>query len=120
MFRRMLKIKRKPNEVWLDWHKRSFERTNGLIRENDLSVITRLDDLKTKWAGHCIRFGLQDKEPHLVKAVMFWRPLAWWTYQKWFNDIYPETRVVHAPQQGIPKRREAQFSTNWPHVLSSD
>ena len=46
----------------------------------------------------------------MLKAVMFWRPLFWWTHQKWFNDVFPETRVVHVAQQGVPKRWDAQFS----------
>ena len=119
MVRKMLKIKRFPNEAWLDWHKRSFRRVHELIQEHGISVTTKLEEAKRSWAGHCIRFGLADKPPHLLKAVMFWRPFSWWVHQKWFNSIFPENRVVHAAQQGIPKRWEAQFSTNWPHVLCS-
>ena len=116
----MLKIKRKPHEGWLDWHKRSFRRVKELIQETDSCVLVHLDNIKRSWAGHCVRFGLGAKEPHILKAVMFWRPYSWWSWQKWFNQIYNDTRVVHIARQGVPKRWETQFSSNWPHILSDD
>ena len=114
----MLKIKRRPQESWLDWHRRSFGKVKELIRDFDVCILDKLENLKRSWAGHCVRFGLEDKEPHMLKALLFWRPFSWWKEQQWFNDVYPESRVVHAAQQGVPKRWDAQFSSNWAHVLS--
>lgn len=117
MFRRTLKIKRKPHESWLDWHKRSFRRVNNLTQEANSCILGHLDKLKRSLAGHCVRFDLGEKEPHLLKAVLFWRPYSWWIQQKWFNEMFSDTRVVHVARQGVPKRWDTQFSSNWPHVL---
>ena len=119
MFRKMLKSKRRPGETWLDWHKRSFRRVGEIMLEHNSNVLDKLHNLKQNWAGHCVRFGLRLKEPHVLKAIMFWRPLTWWRYQQLFND-HSENRVTHEPQQGVPKRWDSQFSSNWAHVLASD
>ena len=118
MFRRMFKRKRMTGESWLDWHKRSFRHAGELIMEYNSNVLDKLQDLKRSWAGHCVRFGLGPKEQHLVKSLLFWRPYSWWSWQQTFNGL-TEFPVLHAPQQGVPKRWDTQFSSNYPHVFAS-
>ena len=122
----MLKTKRlvKPNrdyEPWLDWHIRSFRKAGQAVRDFDISVKDKLERLKRTWAGHIVRFGTPKggvpSEPRMLKALFFWRPLAWWRYQQGFNDINWDP-IRHPPKVGRPKRWEEQFSSNWPQVLA--
>ena len=98
-------------------HVRIASKAGRVIRENNIDVVSTLDKLKASWAGHIVRFGLGAKEPHLLKAVMFWRPLSWRQYQKLFNDSDPNP-VKHAKSVGRPKRWDEQFSSNWAVVMA--
>ena len=130
MFRRMLKLKRgvvvqgdgtKLFEPWLDWHKRSFRKAGETIQVFDVDINEQLDKLKCSWAGHLARMGLpkgqRPQEQRMLKSVLFFRPLAWWRDQQWFNQLGWDP-VLHPARVGRPKRWEDQFSTNWPNVLS--
>ena len=126
MFRKMLKTKRlvtpnKEYEPWLSWHIRSFRKAGQAVRDLDVGITDKLESLKRSWAGHIVRFGLpkdgKPSEPRVLKALLFWRPLAWWRHQQGFNEIDWDP-LRHPPMVGRPKRWEEQFSTNWPTVLS--
>jgi hypothetical protein len=124
MFRRMLRTKRRVEhdiyEPWLEWHIRSFRRAGSAIEDLDVEICDKLEGLKRSWAGHMVRFGLpkggQQTEPRVLKALLFWRPLAWWRQQQWFNDLNWEP-IRHPASVGCPKRWEEQFSTDWALVL---
>ena len=125
MFRKMIGNKRKVTqdgvyETWLEWHIRSFRQTAEILRTHDCDILDRLDDLKRRWAGHILRFGLpkggEASQPRDLKALLFWRPLAWWRHQQWFNDL-KWLPIKHPARVGRPRRWEEQFSSNWPSVL---
>ena len=116
MFRKMLKLKRRvvqqesaPSiwEPWLEWHIRSFRKAGETIRDFDNCILDKLDDLKRSWAGHVARLGLpkgtQPGEQRLLKAIVFWRPLAWWRDQQWFNKLN-WSPIKHPAKVGRPKR----------------
>ena len=117
MFRRMFKRTRMSGESWLDWHKRSFRHAGDLIREHNANIVDKLHALKRSWAGHCVRFGMGPKEPHMVKSLMFWRPISWWKWQQFFNSMTTQP-VFHVARQGVPKRWDTQFPDSWAHDLS--
>ena len=116
MIRKMMKSKRKivdgVQERWLDYHIRSLRATLDVIDRFGVNVHRKLHDLKTSWAGHISRFGVGPKEPHLLKALLAFRCSAWWYEQKLFNSLNWDV-IRHAPQLGVPKRWESQFSSNW-------
>ena len=121
--RKMMKVKRKRYgsdgtiEPWLDYHIRSHRHARSVIDNAGVNVHERLEELKNSWAGHVSRFGLSHKEPHQLKAMLAWRCKAWWFHQVLFNDLNWDP-IRHAPQLGVPKRWEEQFSSNWMLTLS--
>ena len=119
----MLKLKRRPIdehtlEPWLEYSRRSFRAAATAIRQSELCVLSKLDDLKRSWAGHIARFGLGPREFHPLKSIISWRPWSWWTDQELYNSLN-WCPIRHAPRIGRPKRWEQQFSSNWVHVLAT-
>ena len=84
MFRKMLRIKRRPNcdgnglEPWLDFHKRSLSVAGNIINDLGICAVQTLENMKRKWVGHIARMGTEEKPPHLLKAILLWRPREWW------------------------------------------
>ena len=124
MFRKMLRLKRRPNpggrdlEPWLEFHKRSLRSARNIIGRLGVCAATALGRNKSKWVKHILRMGTDGKPPHLVKAIFLWRPREWWEFQKLFNDIPSNsfTDVKHPPELGLPLRFEEQFAgkiLNW-------
>jgi hypothetical protein len=116
--RRMMKCKRQklsekgPMEPWLDYHIRSHRNAQQVIDNSGINVHSKLHDLKRSWAGHVARFGMNDKEPHQLKALLAWRCSAWWSHQVRFNELNWDP-IKNVAQQAVPKRWESQFSSNW-------
>ena len=122
MFRRMLRIKRKPIAVdpqvvlepWVDWQVRSLRRAEAVVREQGVCVCVKrlLTSERLDWAGHVSRFGTQTKPQHLVKCVLLWRSLAWWKWQKFFNDRH-FTVLRHQQHVGGLRRWEWNLPADW-------
>ena len=122
MFRRMAKVKRRPIEgtaelePWLDFHIRSLRDAGKIIRDHNCSVLVELDKSKNSWLEHVLRMGTYHRDPHLLKALTFWRPKAWWLEQVFYNELGWEA-VKHPSTLGRPLRFEDQWSSNWPLAL---
>jgi len=123
MIKRMMKVKRKPMagtnrlEPWIDYNIRSMRNAGRIIDFYQVSVLHILDKTKREWSSHIARMGTEHRPPHLLKAIMFWRPRAWWIDQEIFNEITDDP-VRHPVYLGRPLRFEDQFSSNWCSVLS--
>ena len=96
MFRRMLKLKRRPLTVasdnqpaiiesWLDWQIRTFQAASKLVRDTKSCVSVSLEEAKLSWIFHVGRFGTGPRENHLVKNLLIWRNLEWWNKKKCYN-----------------------------------
>ena len=74
-------------------------------------VSKMLVDRKITFAQHVSRFAIGDRETHLVKQLLMWRPLKWWRHQQ--ESIKAgEDFFVH-PVVGKKARWENQFGANW-------
>ena len=116
MLRKMMHIKRRPQgdllEPWVDWQKRSLAAARDLARKHHLEIVNHVVDVRASWAGHLIRLGNQDGEPHICKYVASWRPLAWWREQQTFNLMSYEV-LYHPFGWGFPRRWEGNFPGDW-------
>ena len=123
MYRRMAKVKRRPIEgtaelePWINFQIRSMQNAGKIIRDTRTSVLDELDKSKTSWASHVSRMGKAHRAPHLIKAVLLWRPRAWWLEQRLFNEL-GWSQIKHPVHLGRPLRWEDQWSSNWPLILS--
>ena len=122
---KMMGIKRRKYEngvveEWLEWHIRRMREAKRIIRECDADIVEMLKTRKTNFAAHISRFGLADKEQHLVKIVLLWRSLDWWRHQQKYNaTINDEHRFLHLTSFGRPRRWETQFKPDWMLRLSN-
>ena len=119
--RRMTKIKRCPIgpdqlEPWVQWQIRSYGIVMRIIDKYNINVFYKAQELKRRWAGHLIRYGRFHPTNHLVKAIVLWRPKAWWLDQDIYNSLFWDP-VFHPATLGRPMRWEDGFSSNWPLVL---
>lgn len=120
MVRRMLRIKRRPVdteptlilEPWVEWQIRSLRHAANVITENNSSIIQHLVQERRSWAGHISRFGMGGKEQHLLKAVLLWRNVSWWYWQKFYNDCQ-FTVLRHKSDVGRLRRWEWFLPRDW-------
>ena len=117
MLWKMLYIKWRPNcdgnglEPWLDFHERSLRAAGNIMNDLMICAVQSLEDNKRKWIGHIVRMGSEEKPPHLLKAILLWRPREWWEYQVLFNDnpFFLDCTIKHPAELGRPLRFEEQF-----------
>ena len=119
---KMMKCKRRPVfdqqlESWTDYRIRSYSNAKKVIFKKGTCVLESLKQKKLGWAGHIARFGIQPREPHLLKHVAAWRCTSWWHSQVLFNDLNWNP-IKHFAFGGRPRRWESQFSSNWLTTLA--
>jgi len=114
-FVKMIGRKRQPTENgledWVSWQKRIFREAIAVIDCNGLDIARALKKKKTDFVAHISRFGIGDRETHLVKHYLLWRPKAWWNRQQ--EAIEKEGHPFVHPRVGRIKRYEDQFPLNW-------
>ena len=135
MVRRMLKLKRKPIgwidngtekqtpilEQWVEWQVRTLRRSADEIRLAKSSIVIKLIEERSSWAGHVARFGLGTRESHILKNVILRRNVFWWKTQMWFNDLGSHThRLVHNADVGVLRRWEWSLPEDWLEVACKD
>ena len=110
------KKRRKENDIlepWLDYHIRvSRDAKTLLVEFPQFDIVKQLQKKKT-FAGHIFRFGMEQREEHLVKHILLWRNAYWWYYQR----KHIQTCFKHA-KVGKIARWEHQFPRNWITQLS--
>ena len=122
MIRKMMGLKRKPLSVpsdntplilesWVDWQIRSLHSAGQVIRKNNASIDTFLNNSRISWAHHLGRFGVGPRSEHLVKKVILWRNLGWWQLQKQYNDM--GLHPCRHPKTGKLRRFEESLPVNW-------
>jgi hypothetical protein len=97
-------------EDWVSFQKRSYRQAIEIINEQGLDVGCYLKQKKTDFMGHVSRFGIGEREDHLVKHLLLWRPLQWWKLQQ--KEIALGNPFVH-PRAGRFKRYVDQIHRNW-------
>ena len=122
MIIKMLRRKRKHDqgklEPWLDWHIRvSRDAKQLLINFPHFDIAKQLLNKKQSFAGHVARFGLQEREEHLVKHILLWRNAYWWHLQK--KHIANGSSAFKHFKVGKISRWENQFPRNWISKFSS-
>ena len=79
------------------------------------AICKYLKKKKMDFIAHVARFGIGDRETHIVKHFLLWRPKQWWHRQQVaFENGHP---FVH-PRVGRIKRFEDQFAQNWANRYS--
>jgi hypothetical protein len=106
MVARILRVRRKAQEGWLPWFKRSRREANTFLRE---ARVPRWGTLLLKrvftWGGHVSRLP----NNRVCKSLMRWRDLEWWRHRQalialGFPDLtHPQGRF------GFPRRWETPF-----------
>ena len=99
-------------------HKKALIIAGRIVTDLGVCVLETLAVSKKRWVDHILRMGTAGKPPHLIKAVLLWRPREWWEYQRLFNDIpgFSFNTIKHPPELGHPLRFEEQFGgklLNW-------
>jgi hypothetical protein len=113
---KMMGIKRKKLEndcfePWIDWNKRRFRASHGVIEANDLDIRAILRKKRLSWAAHISRFGLGHREQHLIKLIINWRPIAWWRLQQ--QALNRGTSYFRHCDYLKPRRWEDQLPKDW-------
>jgi len=80
------------------------------VRPN-LEVGKMIRNKKRSFAGHISRFGMQNREEHIVKHIVLWRNAFWWHYQR--RQILKGFSSFTHPRVGKIARWELQFPRNW-------
>ena len=118
----MLGIKRRSHtgilEPWLDYHIRRFRAAKQTIEDHKADIRHILKAKRLSYAGHVARFGLGDRETHLIKNLLCFRSLAWWRLQQ--RAIDNGSSDFRHPGVFSARRWEAQFPRNWMNKLSID
>ena len=89
------------------------------ISDSKACVKMALHTQRSRFVGHVGRFGLGDKPNHLCKAVFFWRPIAWWKHQQWYNDLGWNT-IFHNKFQGGIRAFDRHLDPMWAGDLNDD
>ena len=112
MMRRKKKCINNELEPWLEWHIRN-NRDAKLLLTNlpQYDVVKRLIAKKNSFAGHIARFGVQNREEHLLKHVIMWRNAFWWHLQK--KAIADGSSNFKHAKVGRIARWENQFPKDW-------
>ena len=116
MIIKMMKKKRKHEhgelEPWIDYHIRVCRDAKNMLRQfPQFDIVKQLANKKTSFAGHAARFGIENREEHLVKHLVMWRNAYWWYYQK--RQIANGTCSFRHFKVGKIARWEHQFLRNW-------
>ena len=98
----------------LNWQKRSMRAAKDAISQHGVCVKRALDNQRMRFVGHVGRFGTLDKVSHICKAVFLWRPLQWWEYQKWYNEVGWDT-LTHDRMLGGIRSFERHLAADWIH-----
>ena len=98
-------------EPWLQYHIRMCTKAKTVLRSNDSEITKMLERDKIQFASHISRFAIGDRETHLVKHVLLWRPLKWWRLQQ-IHIKEGRDFLVH-PEPGFKARWENQFGPSW-------
>ena len=120
MFRRMLKLKRRPlngnpelgPEPWLDYHIRSLRAAKVAIQNIGITASDLIKQERQQFAAHVSRFGTGPREQHIVKHVLLWRNVSWWREQQFWNDC-GLGELYHEPRIGKIRRWEHFLPTGW-------
>ena len=122
MVRKMLRVKRQPigtyddgrriMEPWLDWQKRSMRQAGDCINEHNCSIVDSLAKERENWGHHVARMGTNKRPPHLLKAILMHRPLAWWRHQQGYNNANAEP-LYHRAKMGSIRRWENHLPSRW-------
>ena len=103
MLRRIAGPRRKPEEPWLDWIKRSTRKAVGYDREARVRIWIDAHLLsKYTWAGHVCRMT----QHRLALRAMSWRDSKWWA-----------TEFLETPQGQRLRRRGRTRWFRWEHEL---
>ena len=107
-------------EPWLDFHIRSCRNAKLAInaKAEKHNVAKLLPHKKRTFAGHISRFGINNREEHLVKHIVCWRNAFWWHFQR--KQIAIGEDCFTHPKVGKIARWELQFPRNWITSFSSD
>ena len=101
-----------------------FIRTNKEIkmiisrRRPMLEIGKAIQTKKTNFAARIARFGMQNKEEHLVKHICLWRNSFWWKIQR--KLIVSGHSCFTHPRVGKIARWEHQFPRNWIQEYSKE
>ena len=111
-----MRLKRHPLdggglETWLDWTKRTLDQANKAIKQHGTLTSCHARNEHSKWAQHCVRFGLEDKPEHLLKPLLLFRCQAWWEKQKLYNELN-WSPIFHATR-GRPYSWEDHLRLDW-------
>ena len=100
-------------EPWLGFHIRVCRDAKSLIASNpeNCNASAILQHKKISFAGHVARFGINNREEHLVKQSLLWRNSYWWKIQT--KQIVNGLSDFTHPRLGFITRWENQFPRNW-------
>ena len=102
-------------EDWVTYQKRIFRQAIEVIDKCGLDIGRFLKKKKIDFMGHVSRLAIGDRETHIVKHVLLWRPIWWWRLQQIaIRNGHP---FVH-PRVGKIKRFENQFHRDWVNKFS--
>ena len=120
MFRKMMRLKRRPIhdengkhvgvEKWLDWQIRSMTKAGTEIVNNKVEMGKQIEHERQVWAGRVSRLGF-DGSPHILKYVVSWRCKFWWETQRWYNSLGWDPIRHQFPFK--PARWEDSLPINW-------
>ena len=82
------------------------------ISQNKACIKAAVQCERKRFVGHIGRFGQKDNVPHLCKAIMLWRPLIWWKYQQWYNDVQWDP-ITHNVFVGGIRSYERHLPPDW-------
>ena len=103
-----------PGEVtepWLDWHKRRYRTARNVSIQHHIDIRASLTNKRNDWAAHISRFGTGPRCSHLLKAILLWRPLAWWKMQQ--KALERGLSTFRHPGHLHPRRWEEHFRDSW-------
>ena len=93
---------------------RRFREAKALITRCDVDIVKFLKNKRNSFAGHVVRFGLNQKEPHTVKHILMWRTMAWWKEQQKYNlQLCDHGTFLNQTRFGKPRRWESQFPIDY-------
>ena len=105
MVAKIMRRRRRPAELWLQWHVRTRRLAGRFLAECQILPLSILSlKRKLSWAGHLARL------PHnrLVYKIWIWRNLAWWRRRRsWISLGARDFR--HTGQIGFPRRWETSI-----------
>ena len=100
-------------EPWPDWQIRSMQAAKDAIENNMACAATALCNVRHRFLGHVSRFGTKSREViHICKAILLWRPYAWWLSQQWYNDVAWDP-LFHKARLGHIAAYDRKLPVDW-------